>query len=237
MRIVLKPAGLMFILGGFLLLIVALVWRDRSPSVPPSRQMAAAASLATSPTATVPPSQSPVSAPVKTALPPGVLLMPDITSNEWLTLLTPATTGNKGADAILSTVNASVPGHPWARHISIRSVSDKAWEVQIARPLSVPLRKGKRIRLTFWGRSKDSCPVSAVVEQNADPYTKVVYHVQNLTPEWKQYTEEWTQPLDAPANWAKMDFHLGHKVGEVELTGVIIRQAGGASKTEVSNHL
>jgi hypothetical protein len=55
----------------------------------------------------------------------------------------------------------------------------------------------------------------------------VIYKEEALTPEWKQYTEEWTQTSNTPANWAKMDFHLGHKVGEVELTGVIIRQVSG----------
>ncbi|MBC8137092.1 MAG: carbohydrate binding domain-containing protein [Fibrella sp.] len=194
--------------------------------MPPSHPTVAISSSA-NPAATTPQSQpSAPTPPVKVAFPPGVLLMPDIASNEWLTMITPAAKGSKGVDAVISVVDASVPGHPRARRIDTRSVNGKAWDIQIARPLSVSLKKGKRIRLTFWGRSKDSCSVSSVVEQNADPYTKIAYKTIHLTPDWKQYTEEWTQPLDTPENWAKMDFHLGHKVGEIELTGVIIRQVG-----------
>lgn len=150
--------------------------------------------------------------------------MPDIASNEWLQMITPPTAGEKGVESDITVVDASVPGHPRARHIDILAVNGKPWHIQIARPLSVPLKKGDRIRLTFWARSKNSCPVSAVVEQNAAPYTKVIFQTEMLTPEWKQYTEEWTQVTNTPENWAKMDFQLGHKVGEIELTGVIIRK-------------
>jgi hypothetical protein len=108
--------------------------------------------------------------------------MPDIASPEWKWLITPATNGAKGASADHTVVDATVPGHPHARRIRIATVSDKAWETQLARPLSVPLTKGKRIRLTFWGRSKDSCAITAVVEQNGAPYTKVIYKEEALTP-------------------------------------------------------
>lgn len=219
MRIILKPAGLMFIIGGILLLLVVAVWKNRDAAEPALRAKAGSSAASTSP------SRTPDSAPsVKVPLPPGVLLMPDIASNEWLKLITPPAPGGKAVEAAVTVVDADVPGHPYARRIDVIVVNEKPWDIQIARPLSVSLKKGNRIRLTFWGRSKDSCPVTAVVEQHGAPYAKVVYKVENLTPEWKQYTEEWTQPSDTPENWAKMDFHLGHKVGSIELTGVIIRQ-------------
>lgn len=223
MRIILKPVGVLFILGGFLLLIFVAFGRNRvqTGSVPPSQGLDVGMARGVA-------SKAPAVTPsVKVALPPGVLLMPDIASPEWQWLITPATNGAPGAVADHSVVDAPVPGHSRARRINISAISANPWEIQLARPLSVPLTKGKRIRLTFWGRSENSCPVTAVVEQNTAPYTKVIYKEEVLTPEWKQYTEEWTQASDTPANWAKMDFHLGHKVGEVELTGVIIRQVSG----------
>ncbi len=221
MRIILKPLGFFIILGCFLLLIVAVVSRNGGSQSASSKEPVATTTVATL-------SQLPVAeSSVKAAPPQGVLLMPDITSREWLDMITPAATGDKPVAAVLTTVPASVPDHPYARHIKIISTNNKPWYIQIARPLSVSLKAGKRIRLTFWGRSKDSCPITAAVEQNAAPYAKVVYQVENLTPEWKQYTEEWTQTSSTPENWAKMDFQVGHKVGEVELTGVIIRQVDG----------
>lgn len=212
MRIVLKPAGLLFFLASFLLLIVVAVWRGRTPPPVAANSPARVAQNA------------PAAPSVQASLPPDVLLMPDITSSGWQDLVAAP------AEATISVVDASVPGHPHARQINVRSITSNAWDVQIARPLSVPLKKGKRIRLTFWGRSKNSCPVTAVVEQNAEPFTKIIFHTQNMTPEWKQYTEEWTQGSDTPANWAKMDFHVAHKVGEVELTGVIIRVVPSGAK-------
>ena len=76
------------------------------------------------------------------------------------------------------------------------------------------------MRLTYWARSKDRCTIAAVVEQASDPYTKVATRTATLTPEWKQYSEEWEQTADTEPGWAHIDFQVGHKLGELEITGV-----------------
>lgn len=221
MRIIIKPIGLALIVVAILVPTGLLLLRKPAPTADTGTK----GTQATPSVQAAQPGDAARSS-RKIALPPGVLLVPDIASDEWQTLVGKTPEGSTLAQVEHRIVSATVPGHPHARQVTVLHLGTQPWDIQIAHPLDVALKKGKRIRLTYWARSKDSCPITAVVEQNADPYTKVVYRVQKLTPKWQKFTEEWVQPSDTPDNWAKMDFHLAHKVGEIELTGVIIRQEG-----------
>lgn len=226
MRVIIKPAGLVCILGAFGVLTAAALWKYNTagqpgepakalarPTPPPAAAVAASAAAAS---AAATSTSAPAAAPVK--MPPGVLLMPDIASANWKPLITK---GEVESDI----VSASVPGHPRARRIRVTELGENHWDLQLAHPLDAPFRKGTRMRLTYWARSKDSCPVGTTVEQYAAPYDKVVFKEEKLTPEWKQYAEEWEQQADTPPGWAKVDFQVGYKAGEIEITGVILRVA------------
>lgn len=233
MRVIIKPAGLICLVSAFGVLTAASVWRYQSwkagqddataLSAPPA---AVAANAAAEDYAANPSADSVTAAPktpaVKKPLPPGVLLMPDISSSNWKFL-------NTNGRSTSEFVAADVPGHPRARRIRIEDVRVNHWDVQMAHPLEVAFKKGQRVRLTYWARSKDSCPIAATVEQYLPPYSKIVYREESLTPEWRQYSEEWDQTEDKPADWAKIDFQIGYKKGEIEITGVIIRLAPKAS--------
>ena len=222
MRVILKPAGLFFIIAAFALLAALAVGRNRKPA-PPMTATTAAPVTSPAPTnaaavkaAADAARATPAPAASRAPLPPGVLLMPDIAADDWKSL----TAQGKSSVKI---VPADVPGHPHARRITIDAIGDQHWDIQVAHTLDAPFKKGQKIRLTFWGRSKDSCPIAATVEQSDPPYDKIVYREVKLTPEWKQFSEEWVQQTDTPSGWAKVDFQVGYKVGEIELTGVIIR--------------
>jgi hypothetical protein len=208
MRVILKPAGLICLVGAFAVLATVALWK-KDAAAPTVGAPGAAASSSPS---------APSTAPGR-PLPAGVLLTPDIASDNWKPLIT---TGKSSS----SVVDATVPGHPRARRIVVEEAGANPWDVQFAHPLDAPFRKGDRLRLTYWARSKDSCPMTTAVEQSAEPYDKIVYKQEQLTPEWKQYTEEWEQQSDTPPGWAKVDFQVGAKAGEIEITGVILRRAG-----------
>ncbi|GEM_PF-3157426 len=228
--VILKPAGLLVILGAFCVLTVIAFWRykpgDNGAGAAPGASAAAAAAARTaaaSATAPPPPSGSTASpfavSPSAAPRPAGVLLAPDIASEAWKLLVSNPPTENMTT----SVVDASVPGHPRARRFTITAVGENFWGLQVAHTLDAPFQKGKRYRLTYWARSKDSCPMLTVVEQSEEPYAKIVTKEERLTPEWKQYSEEWVQESDTPPGWAKVDFQVGYKVGQIEVTGVILR--------------
>lgn len=220
MRVILKPAGLACLIGAFGLLTAASLWRYQTARNAGPKSVAAPAAPARADAPPPPAADTPadVPAPVKRALPPGVLLLPDIGSPEWRFL-------NTAGKASSVMVDSPIPGHPRARRITVEAVGTNSWDVQIARPLEVAFKKGQRVRLTYWAHSKDSCQLAATVEQSAAPYTKIVYRQEQLTPEWKQFQQEWEQGEDTPPGWAKVDFQIGYKVGEIEVTGVVIRLA------------
>jgi len=213
MKVILKPIGLICIIGAFGLLTAVAFFRNNNsntalPVVTTGNNMSVNKS--------VPPATRAATT-TATSLPPGVLLMPDIASDEWQNLI-----GNGKSDSAI--VDSTVAYHPHARRLTTTAAGTHPWDLQLAHPLNVALKGGKKIRLTFWARSKDSCPLTAVVEQNAEPYTRVVSQDVQLTPNWQQYTAEWVQTADTTDKWAKMDFQYGQKIGEIELTGVTIHE-------------
>lgn len=217
MKLVIKPAGILLLcisLG----VLVFLAVRNRGlegttgAAPPPAGKPAAVAGAA--------PATGSTSA---TPLPPvdwkkaRHILEPDIASQNWRMLLT-----SGGAEAEQNVVEASVKGHPFARRVTIKKTGPNPWDIQIAHPLSTTFKKGQRLRLTYFARSPESCPITAVVEQAQKPYEKLAYREAQLTPEWVQYNEEWEQNQDTPSDWAHIDFQVGKKPGKVEITGVVI---------------
>lgn len=217
MRVILKPAGLFCLVGAFGVLTAVAVQR-----VKPSTRVVAvplpapgsASSDAGSPAAAASPSARATPAPVWGK--PKHVLEPDIASQNWRLLI------SGGAEAKVDVVPASVPGHPFARRVSASKVTSQHWDVQIAHPLEKAFRKGQHLRLTFWARSPQSSPVAAVVEQASAPYTKLNFKKYELSPEWRQFTEEWDQPDDTPPSWAEVDFQAAYQPGVIEVTGVEI---------------
>jgi hypothetical protein len=235
MRIIVKPAGLLVALG-ILAGLGAVIFFKTRPSNETSEPSPSNTNLTitepTSPVSATP--NASIASPepagqesteqteaIQTNLPPvdwknsKRILEPNITGNQWKELIT---TGN----LTHKVVPATVEKHLFARQITIDEVGKNAWDLQLAHPLDVAFKKGSRLRITYWGRSKESCPILAVVEQDKAPYTKVVSRSTNLTPEWKEYNEEWLQETDTPSGWAKVNFQVGTKLGVIELTGVAI---------------
>ena len=141
------------------------------------------------------------------------ILEPDVTGPNWRALTT------KGKSE-MTVVPCTIKGHPFARQIEIAELGANPWDLQLAHPLDVAFKKGSHVRLTYWGRSAEGCTIAAVVEQATEPYTKVASRNVKLTPEWKQYSEEWLQTADTESGWAHIDFQVGYQKGTIELTGV-----------------
>jgi Carbohydrate binding domain len=245
MRIIVKPAGLLAGLGllaalGVLVFIKTRPSEVNEPNIPnapiTTPEPTNSVSEPTTPVSATPDAPIENTAPAENTAPEGNttvlgsatqalppvdwkksrrILEPDITGNQWNELITKGKLTHK-------VVPATVEKHPFARQISVVTVGENAWDLQLAHPLDVAFKKGNRLRLTYWGRSKESCQILAVVEEAKAPYTKVVSRTTSLTPEWKEYTEEWMQEADTPSGWAKVNFQVGTKVGTIELTGVAI---------------
>jgi hypothetical protein len=237
MRIIVKPAGLLVALG-ILAALGALVFFKTRPleinetdkinltSTQPTPSVSATPDASvTNPSVSTSDPESTASigqtGAVQANLPPvdwknsKRILEPNITGNQWKELITTGYLTHK-------VVPATVESHPFARQITVSKVGKNAWDLQLAHSLDVAFKKGSRLRLTYWGRSKSNCEILAVVEEAKAPYTKVVSRSTNLTPEWKEYNEEWIQETDTPSGWAKVNFQVGSKVGTIELTGVAI---------------
>lgn len=213
MKVILKPAGVVFVLAAFgVLVFVALPKKinTMSPSSPPD---APATTAVAAPSGGGGPELSTRTSSKVNWSKAKQILKPDITGPNWRMLV------GKGK-MVNTVVPSSIDGHQFARHLTIETLGSNPWNLQIAHPLEVAFKKGTHVRLTYWGRSKDSCTLAAVVEQAGEPYTKITSRTAKLTPEWKQYSEEWEQTADTEPGWAHINFQVGYQVGELELTGV-----------------
>jgi len=220
MKVILKPAGLMVVLASFgLLAFIAL------PKKTPEAGNSSAPSPGSAPVVT---SGGAPAAKLATAAPTSKvnwskakrILEPDITGNNWRQL------AGKG-HMELSVVPAGVPGHAFARRLVVSEAGANPWDLQIAHPLDVAFTKGQRVRLSFWARSTSKSPLMAVVEQAAEPYTKITTRSVSLTPQWQQFSEEWQQIENTAPGWAHLDFQVGSQKGELEITGVVLDAVSG----------
>jgi Carbohydrate binding domain len=214
MKVILKPAGVAIVLGAFSALVyLALPRKAQQPTAVPAPTAATGAVTNAKPTAGAGQELSTRPAVAVNWTGAKRILAPNITGPNWRQLTSKGKAENK-------VVPATVAGHPFARRITVTDLGSNPWDVQIAHPLDVAFKKGSHVRLTYWGRSKDRCTVAAVVEQAAEPYTKIATRVTKLTPEWKQYAEEWAPTADTEPGWAHIDFQVAYQTGELELTGV-----------------
>jgi Carbohydrate binding domain len=214
MNVILKPAGVVVVLATFgVLAFVALPKKKERESVaPPPR----APVSVTSPAASGDGSNIELSTRSSAKIDwkkAKQILQPDITGSNWRMLVGKGKMEN-------TVVPSSIAGHSFARRLVVKELGANAWDLQIAHPLEVAFKKGSHVRLTYWGRSKDRCSLAAVVEQAQEPYTKITSRNVTLSPEWKQYAEEWQQTADTEPGWAHINFQVGYKSGELELTGV-----------------
>lgn len=216
MKVILKPAGVLVVLAAFGALAVLAITKKAKQPEAMSRPPTPARSEAVPKFSKTGGSSQELStrslAKVNWARAKRIL-EPDITGPNWHSLITKGKVEN-------AVVPAMIAGHPFARHITITELGVNPWDLQIAHPLEVAFKKKSHVRLTYWGRSKDGCNIAAVVEQASEPYAKVASRVAKLTPEWKQYSEEWEQTADTEPGWAHIDFQVGYQIGEIELTGV-----------------
>ncbi|MBB6052573.1 carbohydrate binding domain-containing protein [Armatimonas rosea] len=214
MKVILKPAGVLVVFGAFgVLAFVALPKKVTPPEVAPSSAPSNESPVASASAAGGGPELSTRSSGKVNWSKAKQILKPDITGPNWRMLVGKGKMEN-------TVVPSSIAGHQFARRLTIGTLGSNSWDLQIAHPLEVAFKKGTHVRLTYWGRSKDSCTLAAVVEQAGDPYTKITSRTAKLTPEWKQYSEEWEQTADTEPGWAHINFQVGYQVGELELTGV-----------------
>ena len=223
MNVILKPAGLLVVLGAFGVMgYLALSHKTKTnsaPSLPESVPLATPATVSSSPKTQEGGSKELSDRPQGKVNWSGAkhILEPDITGPNWHQLITKGRIENK-------IVASTVPGHAFAKQLLIGELGVNPWDLQIAHPLDVAFKKGSHVRLTYWGRSKDSCTIAAVVEEANEPYTKIASRNATLTPGWKQYSEEWDPKANTEPGWAHIDFQVGYKVGEIELTGVVLEE-------------
>jgi hypothetical protein len=225
MNVILKPAGLLVVLGAFGVMGYLAISRKAKPEVVVIPESVPLASPAAGATPKAAPQASEGGGKELSDRPQTKInwrgakhiLEPDITGPNWHQLITKGKLES-------SVVASSVPGHKFAKQLRISELGVNPWDLQLAHPLDVAFKKGSHVRLTYWGRSKDSCTVAAVVEEANEPYTKIASRNMTLTPEWKQYSEEWDPKADTEPGWAHIDFQVGYKLGEIELTGVILEE-------------
>ena len=98
-----------------------------------------------------------------------------------------------------------------------------SWDIQCYQSLQRPLKRGSHIRLTFWARSPQHCPLAAVIEQVNEPHARYMAKDFVLSPQWQQYVVDAVQNADVPSDLAKLDLQLAQKAGTIDIAGVSLR--------------
>lgn len=102
--------------------------------------------------------------------------------------------------------------------------SSKAWHVQTFHVFTDSFPKGQNMTLRFWARSSVSKPVKVVFEELQEPYGKDLEQQIPTTPEWKQFTYDFTTTRDYLSQQSKVGFQVGELAGDFEFTGVELVQ-------------
>lgn len=106
------------------------------------------------------------------------------------------------------------------RFVVARQPDDNDWEVCLTQPVDASLDDGAPLVLKAWMRSPERCPVRAYVEMTAKPWAKSPNTVLTLTPEWQEYEFRGPSVLSFEPGECRVGFHLAHKIGTIELTGI-----------------
>jgi len=194
-RIILKPAGAVTILLAFFLITAVAVRRQTAGAETlPSRETVPAAAVGGN-----------------------LLADSNINSTAWGMI---KTAGEAHAEAVPGP-NADLPD---ARRFIVTLASRTgSWDIQCYQPLQQPLKRGSHVRLTFWARSPQHCPLTAVIEQVNEPYNRYMAKDFILSPQWQQYVADAVQNADVPSDLAKLDLQLAQKEGTIDIAGVSLR--------------
>jgi GH35 family endo-1,4-beta-xylanase len=126
----------------------------------------------------------------------------------------------------------AIPGK--AIHIRIPKDNGKpTWEYNLVQPIGLSVPKGKRLVLSFWGRSPDAARVSAFVQLGRGSYPDAFRESFKLSPEWKKFEVEGVS-LGYATGEANAGLHLNFDSGVIEIAkielDVVTGQTGSPEK-------
>jgi hypothetical protein len=142
------------------------------------------------------------------------------------TLMQPA---NGGASVVPLTV-AELPAaakNATGVRVTLTQTPENYWNIQLKQDLVAPVNEGQVFRLHFFARSPQSSRVSAVFEQNREPFSKALSVPTSLTPQWKEFALVFKTPA-YPANGSGVRFQLGFAPGVVEIADIRLEDYGVA---------
>lgn len=203
MRVILKPGGVLLILGALVALTMLFVFRNgkRGTEIPGNDTVAV---------------KSVGTAPGKTA---SLLANGDF-------LESPAVGWNY-SNAFPIAVKGSVPDGS-AQYLCLPFVpkDDKAWSTLMSQKINAPFKAGERIEFRGWFRSRESLKLSAYVETVTSPHKKMVSGHFVLTPDWKEYSAVGTVKENHAAGEIQFDIHFGVVPGTVEMADFRLKSLG-----------
>ncbi|MDQ3813355.1 MAG: endo-1,4-beta-xylanase, partial [Armatimonadota bacterium] len=97
---------------------------------------------------------------------------------------------------------------------------DEPWSIMMRQPIDASIKKGDPLVLRLWLRSPESIRVGVFVEENKQPYAKLLGQTLDLTPEWKEYELRGEAKADYKREDTHLVFHLGHAPGTLEMAGI-----------------
>jgi len=134
---------------------------------------------------------------------------------------------------------ATGPGAPTGPgiHIAVTPApGDSAWSITLSQRNQESVGQGDGLTLTFWARSQQSLTIAAYVEENQDPYPKIMSTGEvNLTPDWHQFTFTGKTSRAYDTNQLNLTFHLARGTGDIDLDDISLQNTPSTTAPYVSN--
>lgn len=218
MRIVIKPAGAALLLLAIGTLVVLLVKKGQAPA-PGAGKTPVGASSAKGATAA-----GKVSGSSRPRPKPSGDAIIDPLEKKWALLTQPP------AKAKMEEFKADdMPGgtNPHAVHLEVSEVdTSKYWCAQLLKQVSRPIEAGHKLEVRFWGRSKQKTSVYVVFEEGETPHAADLSKVVQFTPDWQEYTMEFSTIKDHTAVPANFCIKAGIMPGEIDIADIRVYDFG-----------
>jgi endo-1,4-beta-xylanase len=126
----------------------------------------------------------------------------------------------------------SVTGMPFdkAWHVEVKSQPPSEYQIELASPIDSKVQPESTVLLTLWAKAIDSADadhhgtLGVVLEQNADPYDKLVSRRFDLTAEWQRFDVAAKVGNQFNHAGAQLAIRLGYLVQTLEIGGVTLRE-------------
>lgn len=110
--------------------------------------------------------------------------------------------------------------YPTAKEYTIKTKPKGGpWDIQTYQPIEDALPAGAQIQVRFWARSKDNGAITAVIEQQAAPYNRLIAKEISLSPQWRSFSVETRTTRALPSGWAKVGLQLATRPSVIEIAG------------------